>query len=462
MFRNPKQKIRFSAFGLVFLLFVNFTSVIPVNAATPQEVAVFRALWARTDDMVYDGLVNQTWVWGPKALDYVYKDKYRFDTSDKYFERAFRHYDKGRMEIDPRQPVGNKWYIRSSALVKELVMGRVQTGEEQEYGPPGYYNRAFPAEIPVVGDPVVNNDTPTYATFTDYATLNNNNKRADQRGTRVTKIIDRFANTDERYNNTDPMAVIETYESVTGHNVPVAFSRFMSSQGQILQNGSKVTAPLFDPIWHFGFPISEPYWARVKVNGVDKLVMLQLFERRVLSYTPGNPPGWQVEMGNVGAHYLRWRSQHDLTFSGAPRISLEKFTSVLRSYKSPVLPEAEDLYNTIVNSGLDPGVALAFFVNESGAGTAVGYCDGKNSLDNKNWGNARGDRSGACGFQKFNTWKDGLVYWCRVINNEYIARGLDRLEKAVPVYAPVADGNDVNQYLKNVYFLMYRWQGYNI
>jgi len=29
--------------------------------------------------------------------------------------------------------------------------------------------------------------------------------------------------------------------------------------------------------------------------------------QRVLTYTPSNPAGWQVEMGNVGRHYYTWR-----------------------------------------------------------------------------------------------------------------------------------------------------------
>ncbi|MHB8646615.1 MAG: fibronectin type III domain-containing protein, partial [Thermomicrobiales bacterium] len=36
-------------------------------------------------------------------------------------------------------------------------------------------------------------------------------------------------------------------------------------------------------------------------------VLVQPFERRVLSYTPANPSGFQVEMGNIGQHYFTWR-----------------------------------------------------------------------------------------------------------------------------------------------------------
>ena len=43
------------------------------------------------------------------------------------------------------------------------------------------------------------------------------------------------------------------------------------------------------------------------VRGVERDVLVQLFQRRVLSYTPGNPAGFEVEMGNVGQHYYAWR-----------------------------------------------------------------------------------------------------------------------------------------------------------
>jgi hypothetical protein len=43
------------------------------------------------------------------------------------------------------------------------------------------------------------------------------------------------------------------------------------------------------------------------VGGVELDVLVQLFERRVLTYTPTNPAGFKVEMGNVGQHYYRWR-----------------------------------------------------------------------------------------------------------------------------------------------------------
>jgi hypothetical protein len=50
--------------------------------------------------------------------------------------------------------------------------------------------------------------------------------------------------------------------------------------------------------------LAEPYWTRTRVEGIEKDVLVQPFERRLLTYTPDDPPGWHVEFGNVGRHYL--------------------------------------------------------------------------------------------------------------------------------------------------------------
>ncbi len=39
---------------------------------------------------------------------------------------------------------------------------------------------------------------------------------------------------------------------------------------------------------------------------------MQCFQRRCLTYTPGNDEGWQVEAGNVGRHYYTWRYGHEM------------------------------------------------------------------------------------------------------------------------------------------------------
>jgi hypothetical protein len=94
---------------------------------------------------------------------------------------------------------------------------------------------------------------------------------------------------------TAPAAVkYSYYDNTLGHNVPDVLMKYMNT----LPNG-----------WVFvlGLPISEAYWIKVKLAGQDRDVLVQMFERRAITYTPSNPPDWQVEMGNIGRHYFSWR-----------------------------------------------------------------------------------------------------------------------------------------------------------
>jgi polysaccharide biosynthesis protein PslG len=97
------------------------------------------------------------------------------------------------------------------------------------------------------------------------------------------------------------------YESATGHNIADVFWTFMNSSGPIKVNGQYVNGEAVDWIYSIGLPITEPYWTRVKVGGVEKDVLIQIFERRALTYTPSNSAAFQVEMGNIGRHYAIWR-----------------------------------------------------------------------------------------------------------------------------------------------------------
>jgi thermitase len=98
------------------------------------------------------------------------------------------------------------------------------------------------------------------------------------------------------------------YVPETRHRVASVFWDYLNSSGPIAINDSLVNGKLFDP-WFYatGYPVTEAYWAQVKVRGQVRDVLVQCFERRCLTYTPSNDPGWEVEMGNVGQHYYNWR-----------------------------------------------------------------------------------------------------------------------------------------------------------
>jgi hypothetical protein len=79
----------------------------------------------------------------------------------------------------------------------------------------------------------------------------------------------------------------------------------------MLRHGRRVYGQIYDPLYIFGLPMTPAVWVRAQVGGVSRPVLFQVFERRVLTYNPANPPAFRVEMGNVGAHYYDWLTNPD-------------------------------------------------------------------------------------------------------------------------------------------------------
>lgn len=154
-------------------------------------------------------------------------------------------------------------------------------------------------------------------------------------------------------------------------------------------------------------------------------------------------------------------AQDGLTFRASPRISQGTFVALLQRGNSPAAPVGAELYDIIAGYGLDPAVALAFFRHESSFCTA-GRC-ARNDL--KNWGMQRrpirAERSAGLvdGFVRYNSWQDSVRDWCELILGRYIGRGLDTVEKAVPVYAPRSDGNAPDSYVNVIRRIVASWSG---
>ena len=99
------------------------------------------------------------------------------------------------------------------------------------------------------------------------------------------------------------------YEATTKHNIPDVFWAFLNSKGPVLNdNMVTVSAHLQDPYFYAtGYPIADAYWATVKIEDKSTPVLIQPYQRRVLTYVPSAPDGFKVEMGNIGQHYYDWR-----------------------------------------------------------------------------------------------------------------------------------------------------------
>jgi polysaccharide biosynthesis protein PslG len=259
--------------------------------ATPN----FQRVWERTDRPVAEGRLSQprSWLWGPQPGTAAHREPY---SDSPEGSRLVQYFDKSRMEIN--NPASGQ--VTNGLLVVELITGNVQVGDAT-------FSDAAPAEQAVAGDPTeANPQGPTYASFRSVAYPVNTSKAPKRTGQRVIATLRRDGSVGEDAALARYGVDLGSYDETLGHNVPRVFTDFFGQRGLIYEGGYR-QGQVIDAIFAVGLPISEPYWARVKVGGVEKDVLMQAFQRRVLTYTPSNPAGFQVEMGNVGQHYLRWR-----------------------------------------------------------------------------------------------------------------------------------------------------------
>jgi uncharacterized protein YkwD len=255
----------------------------PLPAGLAKAPAAIGDLWRKVDGTVGQSQSTRTWLYGPdvnKSLTEIYSES----PANK---RNVWYFDKARLEIT--QPSGDTsadWYVTSGLLPKELMSNQIQVGNNNFVAGPGA------AKVVIAGDVTNNPDAPTYQTFSKVSSLNND-KRAPNR---VGMVDQEMLTLSGQVVQATPAVNVRYayYDSTLGHNV-----------ADVFMNSFK-TLPK-DWLYIVGLPLSEPYWTRVKVKGVDRDVLVQAFERRVLTYTPTNTPQWQVEMGNVGLHYQLWR-----------------------------------------------------------------------------------------------------------------------------------------------------------
>ncbi|MHB8644775.1 MAG: G1 family glutamic endopeptidase [Thermomicrobiales bacterium] len=188
--------------------------------------------------------------------------------------RLVQYFDKGRMEL-----TGGS--VTNGLLATEMLTGQIQTGN-MTFAP-----RPSPA-IPLAGDP--DNAGPTYAAFGSKAkTLLDAAPTRD--GQAAQAVVSTAGDVSIRTGNAAAAATVAAYDDATRHNVPKAFADYRATAG----------------LPTIGYARSEPFFTTVKIAGTPREVLVQVFERRVLTYTATNPAGFQVEMGNVGQHYFQWR-----------------------------------------------------------------------------------------------------------------------------------------------------------
>ena len=271
------------------------------QAATAYTFAdsAFDLTWTRTDADVAAQKITRGWVWGPSA-GVAGLEPY---TESPGGQRLVQYFDKARMEVNnPTADPADPYFQTNGLLTVELLTGRIQTGDRT-------FEQRDPAQLPLAGD-TDDPNAPTYATFLGVSNTPRGEHRApDRRGQVMTDVIARDATVsqDPGKSAVNGLRVVQ-YDSRTGHNIPEIFWLYLNQSGPVRKGGGVSNAALFDPwVNAMGLPISEAYWARVKVAGKLEDVLIQAFERRVLTYQPSAPAAWRVQMGNIGLHYYQWR-----------------------------------------------------------------------------------------------------------------------------------------------------------
>lgn len=301
-----KQKLVSLGGGVVMLLTMLPSGVVSSFAAAPAaqdvppDTSAFQAVWNRTDALVASSAIKRSWFWGPQAT-WTTREIYVDDPTGTQ-SRLVQYWDKSRMEINnPNGDKSNPFYVTNGLLTVELISGRMQTGNNT-------FEDRQPAQVNVAGD-FDDPNAPTYASFIGKANAGGDHPDPSKMGQTATATLARNGTVGNDPAKASVAGVnIVYYDDVTHHNIPKVMWDFLNLQGPVKVGNQTVTQALNTP-WFYatGRPISDAYWATVKIAGKPTATLIQAYERRVLTYVPSNPAGFQVEMGNIGAHYRDWR-----------------------------------------------------------------------------------------------------------------------------------------------------------
>ena len=268
---------------------------VPTNVPTNFADPAFKSTWMRTDALVDDGTVKRSYYWGPLP-GFSMNEEYAEGPGGKHLVQYF---DKSRMEVNnPNGDRNNPFFVTNGLLTVELISGQMQVGNTR-------FVARYPAEIDIASD-TDDLNAPTYASF---RSVTYDYYGPIKLGQTINDTINRvgLTGTDSRYEH---YAVKYAYfEPATRHHIPDVFWRFLNTTGPVIVNGKQVNARLSDPYFYAtGYPIAEAYWANVKIAGTTNVaVLIQPYQRRVLTYVPSLPEGFKVQMGNIGQHYYDWR-----------------------------------------------------------------------------------------------------------------------------------------------------------
>jgi hypothetical protein len=223
--------------------------------------------------------------WGPLSTAHDgQQEPYKEGTGG---QRLVQYFDKARMEL--RRPPFTG--VSTGLLTVELKTGAAQIGDAT-------FDQRVPAKIGLVGDP--GSPGPTYA---DLALIPEKDSRPILGG--------------------EPPApyFYQGGAFTQAQNLPSRASTIPQSRFayKLDDPSGRYSQYVFYPFWDFiqslplplsqttGYAISPIIWVHATVGGKPTEVLVQAFERRVLTWNDSATPGKEVEFGNIGQHYYQWR-----------------------------------------------------------------------------------------------------------------------------------------------------------
>lgn len=301
----PRTSLRLLLIGLVAL-----TGLGGVRAASSFAAPQFETQWQQGEAITPN-------FWGP--LDTATAGRMEEYADAPGGMRLVQYFDKGRMELSQGAQGA---FVTSGLLVHELITGQLQRGDTQ-------FQALAPAAVAVAGD-----STNPFPLFRDLGSGPAVNRMAPV-GAPVTLLLTPQGGSTIAA-SPDEQTVISVIDSQTGHGLPKGFADFRTRVG--LQN--------------VGLALTDPFWADVAIAGKTQRILIQPFERRVLTYNPANPIPFQVEFGNVGQQYYAWRYGTSSSLAG-PRIVM------LTDNGQTIAMTTGGSFSLVLGSGYDWQIAIA-------------------------------------------------------------------------------------------------------
>jgi hypothetical protein len=180
--------------------------------------------------------------------------------------------------------------------------------------------------------------------------------------------------------------------------------------------------------------------------------------------SPYGGAGWSNTVGNVASKVFGVvdvpAGEHSIL--GQPSITVDQIEAVLTQYNSPARGSGKIWFALGKQYGIDPAYPLAFFIQESTAGTNPGWAGLKSGGDTThNVGNIICAGYATCykGNRDYPSWEAGIDDWYRLIAQEYVeGRGLASVEQILPIYCPISDGCHSYDYISIVNSMVEKWR----